>query len=495
VSFDSADTGQAALRNALLPERYRVLDQIAVGGMGSVWVAEDRLLGRRVAVKVLAEQLASQPLFVKRFQREARTAAALSAHPNVITIYDVGESGERPFIVMAYLPGGTVRDRIKAGPVTRGDAVSWLRDTASALDFAHAQGVVHRDVKPQNLLFDAEGRVIVADLGIARAAYEDSLTSSGELLGTASYISPEQAMGEPATAASDRYSLAVVAYQLLTGSRPFEGGSFAEQAMQQVEAEPQPPSAHAPELSPEADSVLLRGLAKDPAERWGSASAFAAALGRALAADGASRPPVATLPRPYTPTAPAGTTLQPPRPAPAPVSATFRRRSPGRTGAVAATLVAAILLVGVVLTSTGGGGGSGSGKQSHRAAGASANRGPARTAKPAPANPAPANPAPANPAPVVPAASPASLNQQGFDLMNAGRYDEAIPVLKRAVAGYPRSSTDLNYAYALYNLGRSLLLAGKPAEAIPYLQQRLGFDNQRDVVRRELAAARAAAAG
>jgi eukaryotic-like serine/threonine-protein kinase len=482
VSLDSANTGRTARREALLPERYRALDQIAVGGMGSVWVAEDRLLGRRVAVKVLAEQLASQALFVQRFEREARTAAALSAHPNVITIYDVGEHAERPFIVMAYLPGGTVRDRIEAGPVDRRDAVAWLRDTASALDFAHAQGVVHRDVKPQNLLFDGEGRVIVADLGIARAAYEDSLTGSGELLGTASYISPEQAMGDPATAASDRYSLAVVAYELLTGSRPFAGASFAEQALQQVEAEPRPPSTSAPDLSPDTDAVLLRGLAKDPGERWGSATAFASALGRALG-DGASRPPVAVLPRPYAPPAP----TEPARRARAPVSPTFTRRSPARIGAVAATLVAAILIGGVALISISGGGGSGSGTQPDRAGRSRAKPpGPARTAKAAPASPAPVVPA---------AASPALLNQQGFDLMNAGRYNEAVPLLKRAVSGYPPGSTELNYAYALYNLGRALRLAGKPAEAIPYLQRRLGFDNQRDVVRRELAAARAAAAG
>src|SRR5262249_39686244 len=158
-----------------------------------------------VAVKLLAEQFATQSHFVMRFQREARTAAALSGHPNVVTIYDVGTHAGRPYIVMACLPGGTVRDRMKAGPVRRQDALRWLQDAASALDFAHARAVVHRDVKPQNLLFDGEGRVIVADLGIARATHEESLTVTGEVLGTAGYISPEQAMGEPATPASDRY--------------------------------------------------------------------------------------------------------------------------------------------------------------------------------------------------------------------------------------------------------------------------------------------------
>ena len=156
-----------------------MLEQVAVGGMGSVWLAEDSMLGRQVAAKLLAEQFASQPLFVKRFEREARTAAALSGHPNVVTIYDVGEHAGRPFIVMAYLPGGSVRDRIKAGTVDRAAAVDWIHDAADALDFAHARGVVHRDVKPQNLLFDFHDHVVVADFGIARAAYEDTLTASG----------------------------------------------------------------------------------------------------------------------------------------------------------------------------------------------------------------------------------------------------------------------------------------------------------------------------
>jgi eukaryotic-like serine/threonine-protein kinase len=447
------------VRESLLPDRYRVLDQIAVGGMGSVWMAEDQLLGRRVAIKILAEPLASQPPFVKRFEREARTAAALSGHPNVITIYDVGEHAGRPFIVMAYLEGGTVSDRIESGRVARSDAVQWLRAAASALDFAHARGVVHRDVKPKNLLFDGDGRVIVADLGIARAAYEDSLTGSGELLGTASYISPEQAMGEPATPASDRYSLAVVAYELLTGKRPFGGGTFAEQALQRVESVPEPPSTYAPDLSPEVDAVLVRGLAKDPGKRGESASAFASALGDALE-HGASW-----------------------RRAARPTPVTITRRSPIRAAAVAATLVAAVLLAGVVLISTGGDGGSGSGNPRDRAA-----RSPAKKQPPAPKR----APAPAAPAPVTPAdASPAALNQQGFDLMNSGRYDQAIPLLRRAVAAYAKGSTDLGYAYALYNLGRSLRLSGRPGEAIPYLVRRLRFDNQRGVVRRELAAARA----
>jgi eukaryotic-like serine/threonine-protein kinase len=499
--MDSRQAGEgpaATLKRSPLPERYRLLEQVAVGGMGSVWVADDRLLGRHVAIKLLAEQLASQPLFVKRFEREARTAAALSGHPNVITIYDVGEHDGRPFIVMAYLPGGTVRDRIKAGHVRHADAIEWIHDAADGLDFAHASDVVHRDVKPQNLLFDGRGRVVVADLGIARAAYEDSLTASGELLGTASYIAPEQAMGDAATAASDRYSLAVVAYELLTGGRPFEGASFAEQALQQVESQPDPPSMRAPELSPEVDAVLLKGLAKDPAKRWESAGAFAAALAEAIEDE-----PPSPQPR-----------IDPERSWPhEPTTATYFRRVRRRAGPIAAVLLVALAIAGGVLVFTGGDDGSGTGN-----GGSSAERSPAKKAKakskaqtnaktkgsggeaaPAQTTPSTTPPSTSTPSTTTPStqapagASPASLNDQGYALMNSGRYDDAIPLLQRAVAAFPADSTDLTLAYALYNLGRSLRLAGRPSEAVPYLERRLRFANQRGVVRRELAAARAAA--
>src|SRR5919201_418473 len=186
-----------AVQPAPLPERYAAERLIAAGGMATIWQAEDRLLGRQVAVKVLAEHLAAQPRFVERFQREARTAASLSGHPNVVTIYDVGEHDGRPFIVMELLTGGTVAERLRRrGRPRPEEALRWLREAASALDYAHERGVVHRDVKPQNLLFDERDRLVVGDLGIARAAYDERLTASGELLGTAAYISPEQAQGD-----------------------------------------------------------------------------------------------------------------------------------------------------------------------------------------------------------------------------------------------------------------------------------------------------------
>ena len=266
-----------------LPDRYRVVRHLANGGMASVWEAHDELLGRDVAVKLLASHLGEDSRARRRFQREARAAAGLSSHPNVVTIYDVGEHRDRVFMVMELMRGGTLGDRLKSGSeISFEVAVRWLGQAAAALDAAHEAGVVHRDIKPGNLLLDGRERLAVADFGIARLAWEDQLTATGQVLGTAAYLSPEQAMGEAATAASDRYALAVVAYELLTGSRPFEAEHFAAQARAHVEDPPPPASSRAPELSQAVDAVLERGLAKDPADRWSSSEEFVAALERTL---------------------------------------------------------------------------------------------------------------------------------------------------------------------------------------------------------------------
>jgi hypothetical protein len=266
-----------------LPDRYRVVRHLASGGMAAVWEAHDELLDRDVAVKILAPHLGEDDRARRRFQREARAAAGLSSHPHVVTIYDVGEHAGRVFMVMEIMRGGTLSDRLKSGRhIGSETAVRWMREAAEALDAADDAGVVHRDIKPGNLLLDGQERLAVADFGIARVAQEDQLTLTGQVLGTAAYISPEQAMGEPATAASDRYSLAVVAYELLTGSRPFEGSHFAVQARAHVEDPPPPPSSRNPDLSAAVDAVLERALAKDPGDRYRSAAEFADALGRAL---------------------------------------------------------------------------------------------------------------------------------------------------------------------------------------------------------------------
>ncbi len=214
-----------------LPERYRVVGHLANGGMASVWEAHDELLDRPVAVKVLAAHLGEDERARRRFAREARTAAGLSSHPHVVTIYDVIESGGKSYIVMELLRGGTVADRIRAGhDIPHRVALRWLEEAGSALDAAHEAGIVHRDVKPANMLLDEKGRRASGDFGIARLGLEDQITQTGQVLGTAAYISPEQAMGEPATPASDRYALAVVAFELLTGGKPFTAEHFAAPA-------------------------------------------------------------------------------------------------------------------------------------------------------------------------------------------------------------------------------------------------------------------------
>src|SRR3954447_4393256 len=251
--------------------------------MAGVWEAEDQMLGRLVAVKVLAGHLSEDDRERRRFEREARAAAGLSSHPHVVTIYDVGEHDGRAFIVMELMRGGTVGERLRAGRAIADDTVlGWLREAASALDAAHEAGVVHRDIKPPNLLLDERDRLAIADFGIARLAMEDQLTATGQVLGTAAYISPEQAVGDPATPASDRYALAVVAFELLTGSKPFQAENFAAQARAHVEDPPPAASSINPDLPRDVDRVLSRALAKDPGDRWPSADAMVRALERAL---------------------------------------------------------------------------------------------------------------------------------------------------------------------------------------------------------------------
>src|SRR4051794_10329185 len=273
--------------------------------MASVWEARDQILGRSVAVKVLARHLAEDDRARRRFEREARAAAGLSSHPHVVTIYDVGEHDGRAFIVMELMRGGTVGERLRAGRAIADDTVlGWLREAASALDAAHEAGVVHRDIKPANLLLDERDRLAIADFGIARLAMEDQLTATGQVLGTAAYISPEQAVGDPATPASDRYALAVVAFELLTGSKPFEAEHFAAQARAHVEDEPPLATMRDPSLPRGVDPVLERGMDKDPAARWGSAGAMVEELERAMGSAAPATEP--TRPMAVAPVPPAG---------------------------------------------------------------------------------------------------------------------------------------------------------------------------------------------
>ena len=285
--------------------RYRDPQHLARGGMGDVYRATDTQLGRTVAIKVLGDRYADDESVRERFKREALAAARLSGSPNTVTIFDVGESDGHPYIVMELLEGGTLEDRLRAGGAQDpADVLRWLEQAAGALDAAHAAGVVHRDVKPGNLLLNSRGEVSVADFGVASAVGLDSMTMTGTVLGTAGYLSPEQAKGERATPASDRYALGVVAYELLTGERPFASRlRDGRGGRPRPRTDPATPSQHG-DVPPELDPVLRRALAKDPAERYASSADFVAALREALShAAGTTRALAAVGEEEYTPVA------------------------------------------------------------------------------------------------------------------------------------------------------------------------------------------------
>ena len=273
---------------SLLPPRYRDPVRIARGGMSEVVKATDAELGRSVAVKLLDDGRADDTELRDRFEREARAAARLSGEAHTITIFDVGVWRGRPFIVMEYLAGGSLDGVLRSeGAQPPARALRWLDEAAGALDHAHGHGVVHRDVKPANLLLDEQGSVHVADFGIATALGLISLTRTGTVLGTAGYLAPEQAEGKPAGAAADRYSLGVVAFELLTGERPFSRESVTAEAAAHVSAAVPSASSRRHELPRSVDPVLERALAKDPDARYGSCREFVDALRDAWAGDAA----------------------------------------------------------------------------------------------------------------------------------------------------------------------------------------------------------------
>lgn len=270
----------------VLPDRYSDSRLIGRGGMGEIYVAQDTELGRNVVVKVLDSRFADRQDLRRRFKREALTAARLSGEPHIITIYDVGEFRGRPFIVMEYLPGGSLADKARSGAVPPAQALDWLAQAGKAIDAAHKRGVIHRDIKPANLLLNERGELEVADFGIARAVEDTSgMTLPGTVMGTAGYLAPEQARGEPAGPASDRYALGVVAYELLTGGRPFERGSDTAEAAAHIHEPVPPASERGVGLPRSVDPVFERALAKGPEARYGSASELVDALAKALQRD------------------------------------------------------------------------------------------------------------------------------------------------------------------------------------------------------------------
>jgi eukaryotic-like serine/threonine-protein kinase len=267
------------LLNTLFDGRYRIVRKLGTGGMANVYLAEDEVLGRRVAIKILNDRHAGDEQFVERFRREAKNAASLS-HPNIVSIYDRGEAEGTYYIAMEYLDGRSLKELIVArGPAPVNVAIEYARQILNAIRFAHRHGIVHRDIKPHNVLVDAEGRLKVTDFGIARAG-ASQMTEAGSIIGTAQYLSPEQAKGAPVDQTSDLYSVGVVLYELLTGVVPFSGDTPVEIAMKHLSSAPVPPSTKRAEIPRELDLVVLRALAKDPGDRYQSAEEMDADLAR-----------------------------------------------------------------------------------------------------------------------------------------------------------------------------------------------------------------------
>jgi eukaryotic-like serine/threonine-protein kinase len=528
----------------VLGGRYRVLRHLGSGGMASVLLCQDERLDRQVAVKRLH---ADSPADVeRRFVREAKVGASLN-HPNLVSVFDTATDDEGVLIVMEYVEGEALARTLRRGPLEPERVAAMVRDLGDALDHAHAQGVVHRDVKPGNVLLRHDGVTKLVDLGIATASDQTRITHSGTVLGTAAYMAPEQLEGGETTAATDVYALGIVAYEALTGERARAGRTPVEIA-HRIATSPPPDLREAlPGASPAAAQVLKRAMARDPGERPRSAGELArqlagaleepptaatrrlprsgkaaaaaggAAAGAGAAAAAASRGrehEPATRPRPAPRRPRESEPVAPPRPAAAPPA---RARPPARgarpaggrpVGAIALALVflalAAAVVIGAILASGGDGDGgepqrADGGQQAEQGGAQGERRRPEQQEQQAqPAEPAPSEPAPSEPAPAEPeepaqeqqeaggTARGIELNNQGFALMGQGDYAGAVPILQQAVASWPEDSRDINYAYALFNLGKSLNRSGNPEAAIPYLEQRLTWADQQETVQAEL---------
>ncbi len=265
--------------DTIIDGRYKVVSRVGSGGMADVYLAEDQLLGRQVAVKLLHHHFAEDQEFVERFRREASSAAGLS-HQNIVGIFDRGEWEGTYYIAMEYVAGRSLKTIVREhGPLAPAQAIDLVIQILRGARFAHRRGVVHRDLKPHNVIIDEEGRARVTDFGIARAGASD-MTLTGSIMGTAQYLSPEQAQGYMVSGASDLYSIGVILYELLTGAVPFDGETAVAIAFKQVSAQAPAPSEVNPAVPPALDAVVLRALAKDPAQRYADADEFIAALVR-----------------------------------------------------------------------------------------------------------------------------------------------------------------------------------------------------------------------
>ena len=337
---------------SILNGRYRLGQTVGEGGMAVVYLARDLLLNREVAVKVLRDQYASDEKFLERFRREGQIAAGMT-HPNVVSVYDVGKDHELHYIVMEHIKGPNLKELIyRQGPFSVDGAVFIIGQVASALDYAHQRGLVHRDIKPQNILVDREGNAKVVDFGIAKGMRDPGLTETGTGMGTVHYVSPEQARGFDIGPASDLYSTGVVLYEMLTKTLPFEGDSAVSIAMQHVSNVPVPPSTHNPDIPPQIDQIILKALAKDPADRFPSGAALETALRFWRDPLPASRSqPVAPVATPSRRPPPSGTGRRRRSPARRPVQGppVAARPAPGNRTPPSGELGCTTWIVGVVL--------------------------------------------------------------------------------------------------------------------------------------------------
>ena len=352
--------------------QYEVQDFIGEGAMGVVYRAYHVQLARTGAVKVM-QGIAPDPDSIARFRREAQAIAQMR-HPNILNVFDFGEYEGTPYMIVEYVPGGSLASRMQHGLMNHASVIEYLAGIASGLDYAHSLGIVHRDVKPANVLLEKDGTPVIADFGLVKLLQSSSVKSmTGVTTGTPAYMAPEQVTGSQVGPAADRYSLATIAYEMLTGAIPFDGEGVLEVLYAHVHREPPAPSVRTPELGPRVDAVILRGLAKNPNERWESCQSFVTALRQALAA----APPAvertvamaplvaAAMPasHPAAPARPAGMTavatppipmapVTPPVAAVVPVRAVYRshRRRNTIVAALGVALLLAVLFFGYAIT-------------------------------------------------------------------------------------------------------------------------------------------------
>ena len=443
--------------DVVLGGRYRLRNRIGHGGMAMVWLGFDERLERPVAVKILSDTLAGDSVYLQRFRREAQVAAGLQ-HPNLVPIYDF-DAGSRPYLVMEYVDGGDLGARLRSGDAPEPEPLA--EQLLGALRHIHAAGVLHRDIKPHNVLVDSYGEARLTDFGIAQPADAASLTNTGQVIGTENYLAPEVLRGEPATVRSDLYSLGVV----LAQAAEIEGAdaNLWDLIERLREEDPRARPQDAGEALAVLDTAPI-GAATQPFD-----------------VEPADEPPTAEFPR-----EPASFEPTPP----------VTRGSRHRWWPLAA-IAGVLLAVGAIAVASGGGDENSSGSQQANANGAGKPEKPVPEQTITETTTATTTTEAQEPAVAPVSEEPAeessgdgvALNDQGYALMNDGAPEEAVPILRKAVAALEGSGDELNYNYALFNLARALRLSGNPDEAIPLLEERLNYPNQTETVEAELAAA------